>query len=436
MKDILNLTKDSLATLLICSNLAIDYKKETIKPYTVRQWNILVDKLMNSSMRRPSSFFETTEQDWARELYLNNEEIDRLNSLLSRAGQLGIELENLRNLGIQITTRAEKNYPKRLKSILKKDSPPIVFYCGDLRMLENKGIAMVGSRNIDQVGLDFTKTIAKKCVLEGFNIISGGAQGVDSAAEETALKLQGKVVSFIATSMVQKIKVKEVRKAIINGNLLLMSATNPKSGFRVYTAMGRNKYIYSLSNSAIVVSSDYNKGGTWAGAIENLKNNWVPMFVRRDDKIPEGNKELLNKGVHPIEVGLFTDKGVSISEYINSKINSSHNNEIMIQMDIESFINNKAKHQNYIIAKEDESSIEIKEDKKEDDVSNMNDAQVDIYNIVWPYIEKELIHPKNSEELSEIFKLKKSQVDEWLKRAVEEKKIKRLTRPVRYIISK
>lgn len=68
----------------------------------------------------------------------------------------------------------------------------------------------------------------------------------------------------------------------MSGDLLLLSTVNPKSRFTVYSAMERNKYIYALSRYAIVISSDFNKGGTWTGATENLKNQWVPLFVRKD----------------------------------------------------------------------------------------------------------------------------------------------------------
>lgn len=428
MNDLQNLTKDSLAILLICSNLAINIKEETVRPYTTKQWNILADKLKNSSIERPSNFFKTNGEDWMRELYLSSKEVDRLNNLMSRAGQLGIELENLNQFGIKIITRADKNYPKRLKDILKIDCPPVIFYCGDLKILENEGVSMVGSRNIDKAGLDFTKTIAEKCVLEGFNIISGGARGVDSIAQETGLKSGGKVVSFIADNLVKRIKKKEIREEIVKGKLLLMSAVNPKASFKVYTAMDRNKYVYALSKSAIVVSSDYNKGGTWAGAIENLKNKWVPIFVRKDNTIPEGNKELLNRGAIPIETSLFSKKDVSIKQYFNENSNLPQNKEIMVQIDMGSLINNHTKVQDA------ENISSLKKNKLNSQDQDIYTDPIDIYTIVWPHIEKQLTEPKSGEELSEVFNLKKSQVDEWLKRAIEEEKIKKLTRPVRYMI--
>ena len=61
-----------------------------------------------------------------------------------------------------------------------------------------------------------------------------------------------------------------------------------------------NKLIYCLAEYAVVVSSDLNKGGTWAGASEVLKNDWLPLFVRQYPDLPEGNEELIKMGGLPI----------------------------------------------------------------------------------------------------------------------------------------
>jgi len=339
VKRLNNLSEDSLATLLIYSNLVINSKEKNIRPYTLKQWNTLVDRLINSSLRRPAAFFHTDEEDWARELYLSPAETYRLKQLLSNAGQLGIELDNLSNMGIGVTTRAEGNYPKRLKAILKKKSPPIIFYCGDINIANNKGVAIVGSRDVDSHGLVATHKIAQKCVLEGFSIISGGAKGVDTAAQNAALQSNGKAVAFIADSMIQRIKKKEIREKIISGDLLILSAVNPKSRFTIYSAMERNKYIYALSRYAIVISSDLNKGGTWTGATENIKNQWVPLFVRKEDNIPEGNKELLKIGAKPIDSMVYEDERISIKDWFDENAVSKNNHIEYEQLNLTSFEN-------------------------------------------------------------------------------------------------
>ena len=62
--------------------------------------------------------------------------------------------------------------------------------------------------------------------------------------------------------------------------------------------MGRNKIIYGLSDYGIVVSSEFQTGGTWAGATEALKSGSCPVFVRDGEKVPKGNRELLKLGAN------------------------------------------------------------------------------------------------------------------------------------------
>ena len=64
--------------------------------------------------------------------------------------------------------------------------------------------------------------------------------------------------------------------------------------------MGRNKIIYGAADYAVVVSSDYQKGGTWAGAVETLSAGWCPVFVRSGANVTPGNRELINKGAQPM----------------------------------------------------------------------------------------------------------------------------------------
>src|SRR5665213_4355217 len=61
--------------------------------------------------------------------------------------------------------------------------------------------------------------------------------------------------------------------------------------------MQRNKMIYALADAALVITSDFEKGGTWAGAIEQLaKLHFVPVFVREEANAGKGNTALLQHG--------------------------------------------------------------------------------------------------------------------------------------------
>jgi predicted Rossmann fold nucleotide-binding protein DprA/Smf involved in DNA uptake len=64
--------------------------------------------------------------------------------------------------------------------------------------------------------------------------------------------------------------------------------------------MMRNKYIYASSLGTVVVKSDLNKGGTWAGATDNLKMNWTKEFCW-NNYLYKGNMELIKNGAIEID---------------------------------------------------------------------------------------------------------------------------------------
>ncbi len=74
----------------------------------------------------------------------------------------------------------------------------------------------------------------------------------------------------------------------------------PDAGFNTGIAMMRNKYIYAQSDATVVIKADYNKGGTWNGAVENLKKGWSLPLCRNHLAYP-GNKALIEQGAVPID---------------------------------------------------------------------------------------------------------------------------------------
>lgn len=414
---------DSLAMILLCSNLAINYKVDKLKPFTTVEWSKFAKIILNSSIKRPGNLFNLTEEEIKKELFICEQDAEKIVALLSKAGQLSFELNDLKNIGIKVLTRADKLYPAALKEKLKDKCPPVIFYSGDIDIINNKLVGVVGSRNIDSDGLIFTKKIGEKIVNENYSLVSGGAKGVDSVAQEEVLRKNGKVIAFIADSMVNNIKKKEIREAITKGNLLLMSSTNPKSGFTVYSAMDRNKYIYLLSKLTIVVSSDYNKGGTWAGAIENLKNSWVPLLVRNESNVPRGNQELIKLGGRPlcnITEALFDD-------YIKGTNNKS---DKYYEADLFSLIKNIANVQD----DKPSCNIDLPNNLAENNLCKKNEVieSYDVYPLIVGNIKEILNNSLSLEEFSDMLNVNKKQANDWLSRAINDGIVVKLNKPVRY----
>jgi predicted Rossmann fold nucleotide-binding protein DprA/Smf involved in DNA uptake len=82
-----------------------------------------------------------------------------------------------------------------------------------------------------------------------------------------------------------------------DGQLVLLSPYDPQAGFNIGNAMQRNKLIYALADAALVVQADYGKGGTWAGAIEQLeKLRLVPIYTLRRGQQDAAIESLSKKG--------------------------------------------------------------------------------------------------------------------------------------------
>ncbi len=300
------LSRDSMAMLLLCSNIASPHAgKAVARPLSIREWDLLASKIADSTLKTPAALMTGNPGDWREELGLSENQAERLRALLSLGGNLGIALERLENIGIWVTTRIEDGYPGRLKSLLKDRAPIYLFGAGDAGILESEGIAIVGSRDVDEEGAKFADLLARKCASEGITVISGGARGVDQTAQKAAHEAGGKVICVLPHGLEPAIRKRETREALLSGRLCMLSATHPKASFNVGSAMERNKYIYALSRFAVVVSSSYKKGGTWEGAIENLRNGWVPLLVRSGETVPEGNRRLIEEGAYPMDTEKF-----------------------------------------------------------------------------------------------------------------------------------
>ena len=271
--------------------------------------------------------------------------------------------------------------------------PPVLFYAGDITLAGKIGIAIVGSRDVDDAGMLFAKDLAKKATKEKLIIYSGGAKGVDSISEKAAIDEGGYVVSFIGDSLSKKIRNKDVIKNILNKRILLFSDVNPDTGFSVGRAMNRNKFIYAAAHGAFVVSSDFGKGGTWTGAVENINNSWTKLFVW-SGCVKKGNKELISKGAIPYVISEQT---------ILDTINLSPQKDIEAYRQIDMFTTGKD---------------EIKEDIDKNNI-------IDLYDVVKESLVQSIVGEMDANDIAQKCNIQKGQMNIWLKRLAAEGKIKR-----------
>lgn len=285
------MTQNANAIITLCSRLCVG---EDVIPLEPAEWTKLARQLFDLNLQ-PEDLFGFSRRDLIDRVGLPPELAERILRLIARNASLIFELEQLENTGIFVVTRADHDYPAALKKKLGSQCPPLFYYAGDLSLANLPLIGYVGSRTVSDQDVAFTRLTVAKTAAKGYGVVSGGAKGVDSASEESALEAGAPVVEYLSDSMLRKLRSAQITKAIRNKQLLLLSVTRPDAGFNVGMAMMRNRYIYAQSAGTVIVRSDYQKGGTWAGAVENLKFGWCKT-VCWDHKAYKGNQELIRLG--------------------------------------------------------------------------------------------------------------------------------------------
>ncbi len=284
---------NSEAIVIFCSRMRADSGAPPLAP---KEWRELTERMTENNLQ-PGDVLGFSAREFAERLQLDAAFAERLARLTQRSAVLSRMIAKYEELGIRIMTRADEEYPVRLERALKRLCPPILYYAGDARLLRAQTVGYVGARDADEAALAFTERTVGRTAAHGYGVVTGGARGVDSAAERAGLK-SGPVISYLAGSLLRRLN-SSVR-AVRDGNLILLAAVPPEAEFTAGAAMTRNRLIYAQSAGTVVVKADYNRGGTWAGASENLKNGWCKEFCW-DRREYAGNPELIRRGAIPID---------------------------------------------------------------------------------------------------------------------------------------
>ena len=279
------LSSNTKAILLLIAPLIAGRGKPSVKPLAAGEYRRLARRL-RELQRQPADLLDSGTREIVGECRVELDS-ERLERLLGRGFLLAQAVERWRTRAIWVLSRADADYPRRLKQRLGGDAPPILYGCGEAAILSTGGLAVVGSRNVHEALIQYTEDVGRLAASAGRSLVSGGARGVDRAAMRGALDAGGRVAGVLADGLEKAAMHREHREALMDGRLVLISPYDPAVRFQVGHAMQRNKLIYALSDAALVVNSDYGKGGTWTGAIEQLdKLKLVPVAAGEEYGAP------------------------------------------------------------------------------------------------------------------------------------------------------
>ncbi len=165
----------------------------------------------------------------------------------------------LSNSNNHLVTLADPHYPKALLEIT--DPPPFLYAKGNLTLLSQASIAIVGSRNASVQGEKNAEAFAHDLCGYGLCIVSGLALGIDAAAHRGALKANGATIAVVGTGLdiVYPAKHRDLAHQIAESGLIISEfALGTPSKPQNFPK--RNRIISGLSMGCLVVEANLQSG--------------------------------------------------------------------------------------------------------------------------------------------------------------------------------
>ena len=155
----------------------------------------------------------------------------------------------------------DPRWPERLDH-LGDTSPLGLWYRGNLDVLEDPAMAVVGSRAATTYGVKITHDMTCELADSGVAIVSGGAFGIDAAAHRGALTAHGHTAVVSAGGLDRPYPVAHSRlfREILDGGGLLLSENPPGSSSLRHRFLGRNRIIAALGHATVVVEAPFRSG--------------------------------------------------------------------------------------------------------------------------------------------------------------------------------
>lgn len=161
---------------------------------------------------------------------------------------------------IQLTSIEDSAYPRYLREIY--DPPFLLYSMGDLSILDNRAIGIVGSRDNTLYGNNAIGQLVRGFVERDVTVVSGLALGVDSAAHRATLDFNGKTAAVVANGLdtVYPAMNRQLAADIIKSGGVVVTESAPGTDTRPFRFLQRNRIISGLTQATIVVEAGLKSG--------------------------------------------------------------------------------------------------------------------------------------------------------------------------------
>ncbi len=289
-----------------------------------------------STLRKLAESFNSFEEAWQAsqsklmEAGIKNTVAEKIQSTRLKIN-VEKEWDKFTKSDLQFITINDKSYPQQLREI--KSAPFILFYLGNLELLKQKQLAVVGTRRYTDYGRMVTEKLIPQIARAGIVITSGMAQGIDSIAHQACLDANQPTIAVLGAGIAEVQRNNYARRMIdkiISQNGLIISEYPPLFPASKYTFPTRNRIVSGLSLGTLVIEAGI-KSGTLITANYALEQNREVFAVPGNIFSPksDGTHQLIKNGAQivtsaddilealnfaPIQGNLFEQSGPEFTD--------------------------------------------------------------------------------------------------------------------------
>lgn len=228
--------------------------------------------------------------------------------------KLFLELEKE---GVGLITQNSQFYPSQLKEI--PSAPAVIYGRGNLDILKNKSIAVVGSRKFTEYGARVTQNLCRDLVRAGLTIISGLALGIDAIAHRATLDAEGATIAVLGTGIddatIYPRDNFNLARDILSSGGTLLSEFPPRTPSLKQNFPARNRIMAGLALGTLVVEAAEGSGSliTAGFALEAGREVFAvpgPIFSPQS----KGTNFLIKNGAKLVESAADVLEELNLSE--------------------------------------------------------------------------------------------------------------------------
>jgi DNA processing protein len=205
------------------------------------------------------------------------------------------EIRRAEDAGARLVTVLDDDYPANLRVIY--NLPPFLFYRGRLERDDARSVAVVGTREASDAGIDSARRMAGLLAGHGVTVLSGLAKGIDTAAHEETLAQGGRTIAVLGTGILRCYPKEnsELAERIVQAGALV-SQFWPSQPPTIYNFPRRNVVTSGMSQGTVVIEASETSGAKMQARLALEHGKRVFLVSRLVTSQPWAQKYVENRG--------------------------------------------------------------------------------------------------------------------------------------------